>query len=210
MSIDCESNSLPDGSIYIPLRHRARPAFTTTEEAISYVGEVLAEIGPWPEVVEVKEAAALEGRLQVISVSDHDLVAEKAHVIGATVRRHLGFLEMAVRMPQLALVVGDYAELLFDTRTYRVLSDDYLAASGALRESILGLLPEAGDRGVTTSDLYDRFAGTPQDDAVRAIARTSFMAQLRRLKADGLAEISPAGGWRLTRQEGGRRDGDLG
>lgn len=199
MSIDYEHGEAREGEIYVPLRHRARPAFTTTEEAIAYVREVLAEIGPWPEKVEVTEAAALEGRLTAVSAVDHDPAAAKVHAIGAAVRSQLSYLEMAVRMPHLALVAGEYAEFLWGTRTFRVAGETVSPAA----EVITGLLREAGRAGITVADLWGKFDQAVHAGAAPAISRAHFQECLRALQREDVAERDPAVGrwWRLPRQD---------
>jgi hypothetical protein len=201
MSIHCDQPPLAGSTVYVPLRDRPRPVITTTEEAIAYVREILAEIRPWPEEVEVVDAATLEGRLTAVRPGEPDPAAAKMHAIGAAVRSRLSSLEMAVRMPQLALVAGEYAALLWDSmRAFRVTTEEAKRASGTLRQLLLGLLSEAGEDGITGSEIRVRLVqlGQAYGGTIGRITRDALMAHLRLLQRDGLAEANAYGRWRLV------------
>jgi hypothetical protein len=199
MSIDYEHGEAREGKIYVPLKHRARPAFTTTEEAIAYVREVLAEIGPWPEKVEVVDAASLEGRLSPVR-GEPGPAAAKMHAIGAAVRARLSYLEMAVRMPHLALVAGEHAELLWSTRPFRIAGEGEATEEVAPDRLIADLLGEAGQEGITVRELWHSYERAARKGAARVISQFSLMEGLKRLKGAGMAEALTADRWRANGQ----------
>jgi hypothetical protein len=190
---------LQEGRLHVPLLARRRPVFTTTEDAIAYVRDVVAEIGPWPEVVEVVEASSLEGRTSRVLPNGETPQARKMHEIGGAVRRLLAQLEMMVRMPQLALVAGDYADLLWDSAySYRVAGEEEMSARETMRDVILGLLRQAGNQGINATDLWGQFVAATHDGAARLITRDAFLAHLRLLQKDQLACQDYVGRWFIS------------
>lgn len=193
MSIDYEHDGQHEA--YVPLRRRSRRAFTSMEEAIAYVREAVDEVGPWPEEFEVVEASALEGRLEEVTSASRTPEATKAHAVAGEVRRVLEMAGMMPRIPQLALVSCEQAELLWvPSASYRIVTGERRTERGI----VLGVLEAAGGEGMSERDLADGVARALRESGRPLITRARLVTHLLHSRCDGLIENGDIGWWRMV------------
>ena len=200
MSIDYERATLEDGSVHVPLRHRGRPSITTTDEAIAYVREVLAEVRVYPEEADVRPRADVEGRLRLAAVSDGSsayAVRKAAEIRGAACDR-LRVLSMMTQMPDLVIVTGDMAAPLWDGKVYHLAAEGEAEKVAPVQEAILALLRKAGEEGMVAVDLWARYSDEASAEGYPYVSREAFMRHLRLVEGRGLASRSGFGRWTIA------------
>jgi hypothetical protein len=100
-------------------RYADAPDVHSVAGAISLVENILADMRPWPEKVEIGDPEKFTGRTVFGADKDYALprpVYSKLRQIADEIRQSLRLMHVMSRMPDLMIVMGDAATWIWDTR----------------------------------------------------------------------------------------------
>jgi hypothetical protein len=108
--------------------YRSTPEIRSLADAIAVVREIIAEMQPWPEKVEVGDPAEVPSMI-VFHVSGEQRFTlscsaySKARAIATGIRQGITMRRAGPRMPELAIVIGDAVTWIWDERIGQIITE---------------------------------------------------------------------------------------
>jgi hypothetical protein len=109
--------------------YRNTPEIRSLADATALVREILSEMKPWPEKVEVGDPDEVKqaGQKVIFSSDEHCTLPlyleQKLTAIRSEIRHGIALRRAQARMPELAIVIGDAITWIWDYRVGQVLRE---------------------------------------------------------------------------------------